>query len=674
VAEVGSTDDLEDADAAPAHAVLRAVATTDPVRHGERWLVVVLSSSVPVGVIEIHDGGREVAAVVATASEAIGAHLELIWASRGGELVATELRSHGIASGIQSVILTFSAQVQPLLAHDRLSVYLLTPDGASLERFAVACWPPIPGEMDIRPLEAVGISRVIRTNAPIISADFGVDERILGEEDELIARAGFHAVVSVPLRLVGAAFGLLNFVSRTPGYYTDADIPVAQQIADQIAVFLYDLHLQRATQDQLRRNAAQWERDRVARELHDTLAQSLARLAVKAQALERDLDGGTEAPQAAELTQIAKDALDNLKHSLFNTVPSELQHRSLVEAMQLVAERHHGDAGVAPTLEISGDPDTLAADVQGVVLRITQECLTNAAKHANATAVSVSLHVRPDRLSLSISDNGGGFREQPGRGFGLQAIRGRAREIGGELAVISREGGPTEIHLVAPTRHHAVASRPTDSHGLIRVLVVDDHPIFAEALVEQLAKDPDIRVVGQAATGQEAIALVKLLEPDVVLLDFELPDTTGADVVTELRAAGERPLVVMLSAFGEADHVAASLSAGAQAYIAKTSDAVVLIEAIHSAMRGTVLFNTASWGEVTTPPVKLTAREYEVLHLLVVGASNREIATRIHVAPKTVERIIATIVTKLRARNRTHAVALALARKLVDPRPLQSIG
>ena len=684
VAEVGSTGDLEGIQACPTHAVLRATATADPTRHGQLRLVAVFCASVPVGVIEIHRGGDDVAAVVATASEAIGGHLQMIWRARSGARVGGELRSDGMASELQSVILTFSAQVQALLRHDRLSVYLVTPDGASLERFGVACWPPIPGEMDVRPLEAIGLSRVIKTNTPIVSADFGIDERILGEEDGLIARAGFHAVVSVPLRLVGSAFGLLNFVSRTVGFYTDKDVPAAQQIADQIAVFLYDLRLQRAARKQLQRDAVQSERDRVARELHDTLAQSLARLAVKAQALEQQLEDLTDRKQAAELTQIAQEALTHAKHSLFHTTAIELHDQTLAEAIRGAADRYQEDTGIAPTLEFVGDPGALLHDVQSALLRIVQECLTNASKHADASAIWVSLRIGTDSLSLSVRDNGCGFSSAVAGGLGLRSMRDRAHNIGGELAVVSARGGPTEVHVIAPTTSSYQLREPetrdfsrtpialTNQH-MIRVLIVDDHPIFAKALAELLDQESDMRAVGEAATGVEAIALAQLLRPDVVLLDLELPDASGASVVARLRALDKPPVVLMLSAFSEGEHVAASLAAGAQGYIAKTTHARVLIETIHAAMRGTVVFNASTWSELVTSRVQLTAREFDVLHLLASGATNSDIAGAIHVAPKTVERIVATLGTKLGARNRTHAVALALAGKLVDPRPLQAV-
>jgi signal transduction histidine kinase/DNA-binding NarL/FixJ family response regulator len=680
VAEVASSAGLRDAPTAH-HAVLRATAKTDPTRYGDAWLVPVLHLSVPVGVIELHQCDLDAAAVVATASEALGGQLETLWGGRSGAEVAAMLRTSSMASQIQSVILTFSAQVQTLLPHDRLSIYLLTPDGSALERFAVACSPPVAGEMDIRPLAAVGLSRVTRTNTPIVSDDFGRDARILGDEDELIARAGFHAIVSVPLRLVGAAFGLLNFVSRERGFYTEEHVAPAQQIADQIAVFLYELRVQRAAQAELEMNAIQRERDRVAKELHDTLAQSLARLTLRAQSLERQLEEPGARATAAELTDIAQRALEDVRHSLFSTIPAELVDHTLVQALEGAAESFGRDTGIAPCLDIVGNADAISREVQGVVLRIAQECLTNVAKHAHASSVSVSLHIGRDTLSLSINDDGRGFRGEAAAGFGLRAMRSRALEIGGELVVVTSEGGPTEIHLLTPTAT-GLDSRPTDSSEnggagargarAVRVLVVDDHPLFVHALTDLLGRERDIQVVGTACTGADAVALAGLAHPDVLLLDLELPDTGGAKVVKEVRALEDPPVVLMLSAFGQAEHISAAMKAGAHGYLPKTADGRVLVDAVRAAVRGTMLFGATPWQDLVEAGSRLTSRELELLHHLASGMTNRDIAAVMHVAPKTVERIVATVVTKLRARNRTHAVALALSRELVDPHSVQA--
>jgi DNA-binding NarL/FixJ family response regulator len=259
-------------------------------------------------------------------------------------------------------------------------------------------------------------------------------------------------------------------------------------------------------------------------------------------------------------------------------------------------------------------------------------------------------------------------------------MRARAQGVGGKLAIVSSPGGPTTIHLIAPltsepgTGTHEVSldtlteTRP--GGHVIRVLVVDDHPLYREALAGALARESDIRVVGEATTAQEALALTARARPDVVLLDLELPDKRGDEIVQSLLNRPNPPQVLMLSAFTEGTYVAAALAEGARGYLAKSSHTSVVVDSIRAAVRGATMFTAATWQQLVGSAPSLTARELQVLTLLACGHTNAEIATTTHVAPKTVERIVATVSHKLGARNRTHAVARAMASRLLDPRPL----
>jgi DNA-binding NarL/FixJ family response regulator len=203
-----------------------------------------------------------------------------------------------------------------------------------------------------------------------------------------------------------------------------------------------------------------------------------------------------------------------------------------------------------------------------------------------------------------------------------------------------------------------------------RVLVVDDHPLYRQALVVVVSREHDLRIVGEAGTAHEAIALNSLVHPDVVLLDLELPDRRGEEIVAELRDRPNPPEVLIVSAFTEGTYVAAALAAGARGYLAKSAQAGILVESIRAAVSGATMFTAATWQQLVDNAPQLTARELEVLTLLAAGHTNAEIAAQTHVAAKTVERIVATVADKLNARNRTHAVARALASRLLDPRPL----
>src|SRR5262249_10552129 len=163
-------------------------------------------------------------------------------------------------------------------------------------------------------------------NRAFVTEDLAVDERVVGREDALIAAAGFHGLVSVPLRIAGEPIGLLNFVSRTPGFYTAEDATVAQQIADQVAIFFQNLRLETRVRIAIEREAAQHERNRLAHELHDTLVQSLAVLLTQMDVLgkrigEKDEDAADE---LAAMRDRATMMLDELRRSLLRLQPAEL--------------------------------------------------------------------------------------------------------------------------------------------------------------------------------------------------------------------------------------------------------------------------------------------------------------------------------------------------------------
>src|SRR4029079_786345 len=140
----------------------------------------------------------------------------LLAAQGVGDVLRAPLAGEG-ASDAAALMATFASEAKRLLDHDRLSAYLLTADGRAFERFAVAAAPIIPGEGVIIPFEDVGLRHVVMTTRPLVSADLANDPRIVGREDRVIARAVFRGLISVPLRLGGRPFGVLNFVSRTPG-------------------------------------------------------------------------------------------------------------------------------------------------------------------------------------------------------------------------------------------------------------------------------------------------------------------------------------------------------------------------------------------------------------------------------------------------------------------------
>jgi DNA-binding NarL/FixJ family response regulator len=203
----------------------------------------------------------------------------------------------------------------------------------------------------------------------------------------------------------------------------------------------------------------------------------------------------------------------------------------------------------------------------------------------------------------------------------------------------------------------------------VRVLIVDRHAILRESLTDLLDRREGITVAGQARDGREALSAVARLAPEVVLLDLDLPDMTGLQATRAILQRSPGTTVLLTSEVTDPAVVAHGLAAGARGYLDRTTGVAAMLHAIHCAAHGVEVFaGGGSRPEVMAQP--LSSRELEVITQLARGLTNAEMARQMHLAVKTVERIVATAVDKLGARNRTHAVTRALTLRLLSLRDL----
>jgi len=207
----------------------------------------------------------------------------------------------------------------------------------------------------------------------------------------------------------------------------------------------------------------------------------------------------------------------------------------------------------------------------------------------------------------------------------------------------------------------------------IRVVVVDDHPIMREGLDTLLRGVPDVSLVGNAATGADALRQVERLQPDVLILDLGLPDMSGVEVARRVTSSWPNVSVLVLTGIDPARYVAPLTRLGVRGIVRKTAPTEELVSAIRLAARGSELPRRreprASRGE---SPQGLTQREIAVLRWIASGHRNTEIAEGLHVTLNTVEYHVRNILTKLGARSRTEAIfkARALGYVLTEEEPL----
>lgn len=203
----------------------------------------------------------------------------------------------------------------------------------------------------------------------------------------------------------------------------------------------------------------------------------------------------------------------------------------------------------------------------------------------------------------------------------------------------------------------------------IRVVLADDHPIVRSGIRELLAAADDIAVVGEAADGRSALRLVDDLQPDVLLLDMELPEISGIDVVRTLRDAGSPVRILALSAYDDEQYIRGVIGHGAAGYLTKEEALETIVHAVRGVARGEdgwlsrrAAARMAAWSRrAENPPhVALTAREIEVLRHLARGWSNQQIAHELVISERTVRFHLTNVYDKLGLASRAQAIAWSL--------------
>jgi DNA-binding NarL/FixJ family response regulator len=198
----------------------------------------------------------------------------------------------------------------------------------------------------------------------------------------------------------------------------------------------------------------------------------------------------------------------------------------------------------------------------------------------------------------------------------------------------------------------------------LRILVVDDHPLFRAGVVAMLSSDPGMVVAGEADTGRSAIEAFKTLRPDVALVDLMLPDLSGDQVIVAIRKIDPLARVVVLTTYAGDASARRALAAGAQGYLLKTSLADDLVSTVRSVYGGEQRVSSEVAQQLAEHSADecLTEREIAVLRGVGAGLSNKQIARQLGLSPETVKEYLSNAMGKLHASNRAHALAIALAR------------
>jgi DNA-binding NarL/FixJ family response regulator len=207
------------------------------------------------------------------------------------------------------------------------------------------------------------------------------------------------------------------------------------------------------------------------------------------------------------------------------------------------------------------------------------------------------------------------------------------------------------------------------SAARVRILAVDDHLLLRKGIAGVIEEEPDLVLVGEAATGVEAIERFRALRPDVTLMDLQLPDMNGIDAITAI--CGEFPAarIVVLTMYKGDIQALRALQAGACGYLLKTSIRKELLEAIRAVHSGRRHIPPAIAAELAQHVAmeQLSEREIVILKRVARGISNKAIAAELHVTERTIKGHVSSILSKLGANDRTHAVTIAVRRGFIEP-------
>ena len=201
----------------------------------------------------------------------------------------------------------------------------------------------------------------------------------------------------------------------------------------------------------------------------------------------------------------------------------------------------------------------------------------------------------------------------------------------------------------------------------IRVLIVDDHPLLREGITMVLAQEKDMLLVGAASTGREAVSLYATTRPDLVLMDLRLPDMSGIDAMTTIRANSPRAKVVILTTFEGDAEVSRALNAGAAGYLLKSMPRKQIVEALRQVLAGRRRIAPAVAATLAEHlgQEALSQREITILQRVAEGDRNKEIAARLSLSEETIKSHMKNILEKLGASDRTQAVSIAVRRGIM---------
>ena len=474
-----------------------------------------------------------------------------------------------------------------------------------------------------------------------------------------------RVVIGVPIllrrNLIGAC---IVFAAGDDQRFDAADAQLLQRFTTHAAIAIANSRLHAQAAERAKAAAVAAERERAMLEVHDSIGRGLATVALAiADAHAAASRGENPLPALIQAQQAAQETMNEGHRAVWGLGPAGMAGRPIDQSIGLELDWVQATSDLVPTFRVFGDPRPLARNVETQVLRIVQESLANVVQHARATMVRLGLVYGTDGTAVIVEDDGCGFDTDSAgdRGVGLPGLVARAAQVGGRVRIDSTPGWGTRIRADLPFQ--APASGNAESPRL-RVVVAHQWPAMRSGLVRLLdSSEPGVQVVAEVAEPGSATEAARLLRPDVVLAGMGI-SASGAELVAALREASPRVGVVGVIDPGvpESD-LRDWAAAGVRGFVPADVDATNLGRVVLGVARGDVLV----FGEVlaqlgglpTVDTDGLTGRELQVRRLLAQGLADKQIASRLGISVKTVEKHVSAILRKGGVHSRTELLARA---------------
>ncbi len=402
------------------------------------------------------------------------------------------------------------------------------------------------------------------------------------------------------------------------------------------------------------------ERCRMARELHDTVGYKFTSVILSMETLKPHLTTQEGQKKLQDILDMSRSGLESIRRQIHEMDPLEEELNLDVSLLNII-EEFKSNTHVDVVFRTIGEQYTIAKKVKMAFCRCLQEAMTNATRHGEAESIQVLLQYHKSHVMLQVQDNGKGI-ENIQEGFGLSGMRNRLNEYQGSLYIDSQKNVGTIVTCVIPSLN----IEKTSIQDKINILIVDDQSIILDSLELLLTEYTDFDVA-VANSGKQALEKCEENQPDIVLMDVQMPEMNGIITTEEIKRKWPSTKVIIVTTFEESSSVSEALKAGAEGYVLKSATPKELVAAIRLVNSGGTMLSHGianrlfhAYNSIPKKyPYELTRREMEVLGALKEGLRYKEIAKKLFLSEGTVRNYVSSIYTKLEVSGRSEAVKKA---------------